>query len=189
VRDSLGLRVAQDHPLHALCCRRVKVNMELTYSDVEKILKIIDEAEHLDEIELVYGGFRLHVVRNGTGGGRPVAITAAPPVAAVKAVAPVAAAVAPRAAEEVVPEGVIAIRAPMLGIFYRASAPGEKPFVEEGQRVRADDTVCLIEVMKLFNSIRAGIDGKVVKILAENNSLVEFNQALVLIELAGKGQS
>jgi acetyl-CoA carboxylase biotin carboxyl carrier protein len=163
--------------------------MELTYSDVQKILKIIDEAEHLEEIDLVYGGFRLRVVRSGAGGGRAVTVTAAAPAAAGKAEAPVAAVLAPRAAEEVVPEGVIAIRAPMLGTFYRAPAPGEKPFVEEGQRVRADDTVCLIEVMKLFNSIRSGVDGKVVRILAENGSLVEFNQALVLIEPAGKSRT
>jgi acetyl-CoA carboxylase biotin carboxyl carrier protein len=69
----------------------------------------------------------------------------------------------------------------MLGTFYRAPAPGEKPFVEVGQRVRADDTVCMIEVMKLFNSIRAGVDGEVVKILAENGGLVEFDQALIFI--------
>ena len=69
-----------------------------------------------------------------------------------------------------VPDGVVAIRAPMLGIFYRAPSPGEKPFVEVGQRVRADDTVGLIEVMKLFNSIRAGLDGEVVKILVDNGS-------------------
>jgi acetyl-CoA carboxylase biotin carboxyl carrier protein len=72
----------------------------------------------------------------------------------------------------------------MLGVFYRAPAPGEKPFVEVGQRVRADDTVCLIEVMKLFNSIRAGVDGEVVEILVENGGLVEFDQALIFIRPA-----
>jgi acetyl-CoA carboxylase biotin carboxyl carrier protein len=70
----------------------------------------------------------------------------------------------------------------MLGIFYRASAPGEKPFVEVGQRVKADDTVCLIEVMKLFNSIRAGVDGEVVKICVENSALVEFDQVLICVK-------
>ena len=73
------------------------------------------------------------------------------------------------------------MRAPMLGLFYRASAPGENPFVEVGQRVRADDTVCLIEVMKLFNSIRAGVDGEIVKIPAENGAMVEFDQPLIYI--------
>jgi acetyl-CoA carboxylase biotin carboxyl carrier protein len=168
--------------------------MELSYSDVQNILKIIDEAEHLDEIELVYGGFRLHVVRNGSGAGaRSVAITGVP--AASNAAAPIAsaaaapAAAARRAAEVTVPDGMVAIRAPMLGTFYRAPSPGEKPFVDVGQRVRADDTVCLIEVMKLFNSIRAGVDGEVVKIIAENGGLVEFDQVLIIIAPSAKGRS
>jgi acetyl-CoA carboxylase biotin carboxyl carrier protein len=170
------------------------MSTDLTYRDVHNILKIIDEAEHLDEIELVYGGFRLYVLRNGSGGGKPVGSAVAAPVMARGAlargappnVAPAAAPAAPAAAGETaahvpVPEGMVAIRAPMIGTFYRAPAPGEKPFVEEGQAVRADDTVCLIEVMKLFNSVRAGVDGKVVKILAGNGSLVEFNQPLIFI--------
>jgi acetyl-CoA carboxylase biotin carboxyl carrier protein len=162
--------------------------MELTYSDVQNILAIIDKAEHLDEVEVVFGGFRLHVVRNGAGGGKPISIAAPSPPPKERAVgASVAAIAPPRAAAVAVPEGVVAIRAPMLGIFYRASAPGERPFVEEGQRVRADDTVCLIEVMKLFNSIRAGVDGEVVKILVDNAGLVEFDQPLIFIAPRGKG--
>ena len=149
--------------------------MDLSHSDVQSILRIIDSAEHLDEIELVYGGFRLHVVRNGAGNSRPARIAAEAPAATA-----VPASAAP-AAEVAVPDGMVAIRAPMLGTFYRASAPGEKPFIEEGQRVRADDTVCLIEVMKLFNSLRAGADGKVAKILVSNGGFVEYNQPLILI--------
>ena len=162
--------------------------MELTHNDVQSILKMIDAAEHLEEIEIVHGGFRLHVVRNGGGLRRepqslpitqpPVENRAAMEVAS----APSAQAVPPLRAPVEVPEGVIAIRAPMLGVFYRASAPGEKAFVEVGQRVRSDDTVCLIEVMKLFNSIRAGVDGEVVKILADNGGLVEFDQALIFVK-------
>jgi acetyl-CoA carboxylase biotin carboxyl carrier protein len=164
--------------------------MELTHSDVQNLLKIIDEAEHLDEIELVYGGFRLHVVRNGSGAGaKSVAIAGDIPAGASKTAVAIAPAAALRAVEVAVPDGAVAIRAPMLGIFYRASAPGEKPFVEEGQRVRADDTVCLIEVMKLFNSIRAGVDGEVVKIIPENGGLVEFDQALIFIAPSAKGRS
>ena len=70
----------------------------------------------------------------------------------------------------------------MLGVFYRASAPGEKPFVEVGQRVHADDTVCLIEVMKLFNTIRAGVDGEIVNILVDNGGLVEFDQPIIFLK-------
>ena len=164
--------------------------MELSFSDVQNILKIIDEAPHLDEIDLVYGGFRLHVVRNGAGSSKPVTITAARETLAEKstlsAIAP------PRtgtAAAVDVPEGVVAIRAPMVGTFYRSPAPGEKPYVEEGQRVCSDDTVCLIEVMKLFNSIRAGVDGKIVKIIAENGGLVEYDQPLIFIAPANQERS
>ena len=69
----------------------------------------------------------------------------------------------------------------MLGTFYRAQTPGAPPFVEVGQRVRADDTVCLIEVMKLFNSVKAGVEGVVTQILAENAKLVEYNEVLIVI--------
>ena len=167
------------------------MSTELTHSDVESILKIIDAAEHLQEIEIVHGGFRLHVVRGGGGNGHSISTPATPPAPqappqahAGGAPGPekvVAAPIIPAVSVDI-PPGTIAIRAPMLGIFYRAPSPGEKPFVEVGQRVRADDTVCLIEVMKLFNSIRAGVDGEVVKIFAENSALVEFDQVLICVK-------
>ncbi len=156
--------------------------MELTYSDVENILKLVDGAEHLDELEIVYNGFRLRVVRGGASGlsvQGPAPATSAPvPRPATPAPAPTAVTAAGPAT---VPEGMVAVRAPMLGTFYRAPAPGQKPFVEVGQKVRADDTVCLIEVMKLFNSIRAGVDGEVIGILADNGAMVEHDQALIVI--------
>lgn len=167
---------------------------DLKYSDVQSILKIIDEAEHLNEIELVLGNLRLHVVRDSAGtSSAPVAraAPAAAPAARTAVQSPSKAAPAKAApktaasAARVVPDGLVAVRAPMLGTFYRSPAPGEKPFVEVGQKVKADDTVCLIEVMKLFNSIRAGVDGKIVDILAENAGLVEFNEPIILIEPKG----
>jgi len=159
--------------------------MTLTHQDVRDILSMIDAAEHLNEIELTMGGFRLHVVRNGAGGTllqRAAPVPMAQPVAAAASPAPAAAPAAPSAASETVPAGVVAIRAPMLGTFYRAPAPNERPFVEVGQRVKASDTVCMIEVMKLFNSIAAGVDGTIVKICAENAAMVEFNQVLIHVK-------
>ena len=159
--------------------------MELTYADVQNILKIVDNSEHLDELELVIGGFRLHVTRNGARSGGAATARAHTPAAAPSQTS-VAASASPKAPlahgkETPILDGMVAIRAPMLGTFYRAPTPGQPPFVELGQRVRADDTVCLIEVMKLFNSIRAGVDGTIAQILMDNESLVEFNQALILI--------
>jgi acetyl-CoA carboxylase biotin carboxyl carrier protein len=74
------------------------------------------------------------------------------------------------------------VRAPITGIFYRAPSPGAAPFVEVGQRVTLDDTIGLIEVMKLMNNVPAGMTGTVVEICVENEQLVEFEQVLVRIE-------
>jgi len=71
----------------------------------------------------------------------------------------------------------------MLGTFYRSSAPGEPPFVEIGQRVQANNTVCVIEVMKLFTTISAHRDGRIASIFPGNAELVEFNQPLFEIEV------
>ena len=82
-------------------------------------------------------------------------------------------------------EGLIPIKAPLLGIFYRAPKPGAPPFVEVGGRVTEEDTVCLIEVMKLFNTVKAGLNGHIAKICAENGQMVEYNQILFLIDPVG----
>src|SRR2546423_1177351 len=79
-------------------------------------------------------------------------------------------------------DGAVTIDAPMLGTFYRAEAPGAKPFVEVGARVEPGTVVCLIEVMKMMNSIPAGVAGTVVEVCAENAQLVEFGQPLFRLE-------
>ena len=74
------------------------------------------------------------------------------------------------------------IRAPMVGTFYRASAPGQPPYVTVGQLVESESTVGIIEVMKLMNSFEAGARGIVKEIVVENACAVEFGQVLVVIE-------
>ncbi len=81
-----------------------------------------------------------------------------------------------------VEDGLVPIKAPMLGIFYRAPKPDAPPFVEVGQFITNDDVVCIIEVMKLFNMVRAGVRGRVAKICAENTQLVEYKQVLFWVE-------
>ena len=75
-------------------------------------------------------------------------------------------------------DGLVSIESPMLGTFYRAEAPGEKPFVEVGSRVEPDSIVCIIEVMKMMNSVPAGVAGTVVEICSENAQLVEYGAPL-----------
>jgi acetyl-CoA carboxylase biotin carboxyl carrier protein len=105
----------------------------------------------------------------GSGGHRPAA--SAPPASAVDGT--------PAAA---MAEGLIAVRAPNLGTFYRAPKPGAPPYVEVGQRVEAATELCLIEVMKLFTSVHAGVAGVVRGVLVKDGELVEFDQPLFLIE-------
>lgn len=87
-------------------------------------------------------------------------------------------------------EGYIPIRSPMLGTFYRAPKPGAPPFVEVGRWVSADDSVCIIEVMKLFNTVKANVRGRIAKVCAENGQMVEYQQTLFLVEeVDGAGET
>jgi len=149
--------------------------------DVREILRMIDESA-LDELRIETDGFSLHVLRGGATASEPAPARAdataagAPPAGG--APEPAAAAAAPSH------EGAV-IEAPMLGTFYRAEAPGAAPFVEVGTRVEPDTVVCLIEVMKMMNSVSARVSGTIVEICAENSVLVEYGQPLFVVEPAG----
>lgn len=84
--------------------------------------------------------------------------------------------------------GLVAIKSPMLGTFYASPKPGAPPFVKVGQKIKEDDTVCIIEVMKLFSTVKAGVRGRIARILAENTQMVEYNQPLFLVEEEKKGR-
>lgn len=106
----------------------------------------------------------------------PAPVTAAPaPVAAVTA--------AP--APEAVKSNLVEIKSPMIGTFYLTSSPDADPFVKEGDSVKAGETVCIIEAMKLFNEIESEISGKIVKVLVSNSTPVEYDQPLFLVDPAG----
>jgi len=148
--------------------------MPLTDEDIREILRIIDESQ-LAELQIETEGFSLHVVR----GQRGVVDT---PAAVRPAATP---AKEPEAGVEPSPsDGRVSITAPMLGTFYRAEAPGRPPFVEVGKRVEPDTIVCIIEVMKMMNSIPAGVSGRIAEVVAENAELVEYGQPLFRVEPA-----
>jgi acetyl-CoA carboxylase biotin carboxyl carrier protein len=160
--------------------------MPLSDDDVREILRIIDESD-LEELRIETNGLRLYVRRGGAppveeapGDGKGQARTA-PEEQAPAAGEP--ATTGGRGAETApAPDGTVAIEAPMVGTFFRAEAPGAKPFVEVGSRVEPDTVVCLIEVMKMMNSIRAGVSGRIVEVCAENGALVEYGQPLFRVE-------
>ena len=81
-----------------------------------------------------------------------------------------------------VPDGLIAVRAPMVGTFYLRPSPDQPPFVTLGSAIDADDTVCLVEVMKMFNTVKAEVAGTIERILVENGQSVQHDQIVMLIK-------
>lgn len=164
--------------------------MGLTHKDVETILSLIENSGY-DEIKLEFDDFKIEVRRSVPDGAGPRRVAAAEPAAAAPAPAqsarpapagPPQGATAPRKpVDDPVPEGCVAIRSPILGTFYRAPSPEKAPFVEVGSRVGPEDNVCLVEVMKLFNSVPAGEAGVIEEIRAQNGALVEYGEVLMIL--------
>ena len=126
--------------------------MALTDDDVREILRLIDESE-LEELRVERNGFKLHVVR-GAAAPAPARQRAEPDV----------------------------IAAPMQGTFYRAEAPGKEPFVDVGARVEPDTVVCIVEIMKMMNSVPAGVSGTIVEVCAEDAQLVQEGTPLFRVQ-------
>tara|TARA_Y100001936_G_scaffold237184_1_gene267447 strand:+ start:3795 stop:4250 length:456 start_codon:yes stop_codon:yes gene_type:complete len=150
--------------------------------DLRKLKKLIDlvEESSLSELEITEGEERVRISKSGAAA--PVQVAA--PVAVTPNVAP---SVMQKADEDFDKNesGSLAghmIKSPMVGTFYRTSAPGSDPFVEVGQEVKVGDTLCIIEAMKLLNEIEADKDGTIKAILIENGQPVEFGEALFVIE-------
>ena len=90
-----------------------------------------------------------------------------------------------RTKSEVEGKGIFEIRSPMVGTFYRSSAPDAEPFIEVGQEIVEDQIVCIIEAMKLMNEIKSEAKGKIIEILVENGEAVEFDQVLFRAKTSG----
>jgi acetyl-CoA carboxylase biotin carboxyl carrier protein len=149
--------------------------MTLTAKDVAEIMRLLEESS-FDSLSLEINGMKLNLQR---GSAAPVRRPAAPAPSAESQPQPVQS--SPRKAKPPSEPGLAEVASPLLGIFYRAPKPGEPPFVEVGSKVVEDTVVGIIEVMKLMNSVRAGVEGKVVEILAENGALVEYDEILLRV--------
>lgn len=159
--------------------------------DVDVLISTFDKSDW-DELHVTGDRFQLHLSKKvplprDRYGAAPMASlssqsaeTLVAPVRGESA-PPVAVAYAPPQAPEV-SESHVAVRAPSLGTFYQAPKPGAAPYVQVGQRVDAETELCVIEVMKLFTTVRAGVSGVVHKVLVTDAQMVEFDQPLFLIE-------
>jgi acetyl-CoA carboxylase biotin carboxyl carrier protein len=150
--------------------------------DTKEIQRLLDyiAKSPLAEVSIETEGLKVSVKKHSEAA--PVVTYSAPAVAA----APVASAAAPAAPAAVEPSAdqYYTIKSPMIGTFYRAAGPDKDNYVEVGSDIEPGKTVCMIEAMKLFNEIDSEISGKIVKILVENATPVEFDQPLFLVEKA-----
>lgn len=148
--------------------------------DLRKLKKLIDLVEEsgIAELEVTEGEEKVRIAKHSASSTQMSYVTQLPSAAPAPVAAPVAVAAAPVVAAQ--PEGNV-VKSPMVGTFYRSSAPGAKPFAEVGQSVSVGETLCLIEAMKLMNEIESDASGVVKAILVENGQPVEFGQPLFII--------
>jgi acetyl-CoA carboxylase biotin carboxyl carrier protein len=156
--------------------------------DIQQLIDFISQSG-LDEVNIETSDLKISVKRYGAGApavsapvaAMPAQVAAAPSQAAPAqpaASAPVVAAPAPKADTS----NYITIKSPMIGTFYRSSSPETPSFVEIGDSVTEGKVVCIIEAMKLFNEIESEVSGRIVKVLVENATPVEYDQPLFLVE-------
>ena len=152
--------------------------------DLRKLKTLIDlvSESNVSELEITEAEGKVRIVK---GGGAVAPQSQAPMMMqqpAALSAAPAAAAPAVATPAVVEPPAGHTVKSPMVGTFYRASAPGAKSFVEIGSVVKEGDTICIIEAMKILNEIEADKSGTIAQILCENGQAVEYGQPLFVIE-------
>ncbi len=149
--------------------------------DLRKLKTLIDlvSESNVSELEITEAEGKVRIVKGGQAQAQPMANMGMPMAAAPALQAPAPAPlVAPAPAA---PVGHV-VKSPMVGTFYRASAPGAKSYVEIGSQVKEGETVCIIEAMKILNEIETDKGGTITQILCENGQAVEYGQPLFVVE-------
>ena len=146
--------------------------MSLTAKDVAEILRILEES-NFDTLSMEMNGVKLNLQR-----GSPAPVTQASGLP--KSADPTPASVKAKSKPPSEPD-LLDIPSPLLGIFYRTPKPGEPAFVEIGSKLQEETVIGIIEVMKLMNSVRAGVKGEVVEMLVENGAAVEYGEILMRV--------
>jgi acetyl-CoA carboxylase biotin carboxyl carrier protein len=162
----------------------------MDFKQIQELIKLINKS-NIGEVTIEEDGKKVTIKQKKdpqpifAGGGAPVsyATPAAPVAQAATAPAAPNQLGAPKAAEPKA-DNLITIKSPMIGTFYRQAGPGKPIFVNIGDEVTPGKVVCIIEAMKLFNEIESEVKGKIVKVLVEDASPVEYDQPLFLVEPA-----
>jgi acetyl-CoA carboxylase biotin carboxyl carrier protein len=156
----------------------------MNLNEIQDLIKFVAKSG-VTEVEIEQKDFKITIKSEKQKADAPIYVQATAPVAAPAAVAPVAPAAAapatPVASEE---DKYIVVKSPMIGTFYRSAGPDKDAFVSVGQTINKGDTVCIIEAMKLFNEIESELSGKIVKVLVDDATPVEYDQPLFLVDPA-----
>lgn len=162
----------------------------MEYKQIQELIKTINKS-NISELSIEEGDFKITIKQENSTptqyvampqASMPVSMPQPAPQQAAPA-APAAAAPAAPAAPAAGNEGnLITIKSPMIGTFYRSSAPDKPSFVNVGDEIKQGQVLCIIEAMKLFNEIESEVNGRVVKVIADNSSPVEYDQPLFLVE-------
>lgn len=160
----------------------------MDFKQIQELIKMINKS-NIGEVTIEEKGFKLTIKQKEEPAQHVIAAPVHAPVAlpavaqpqAIAAPATQSAAEKPKAAEAAA-ENLITIKSPMIGTFYRSPSPGKPVFVEPGDEVLPGKVVCIIEAMKLFNEIESEVKGRIVKVLVEDASPVEYDQPLFLVE-------
>ena len=154
----------------------------MNLNEIQDLIKFVAKSG-VTEVEIEQKDFKITIKSEKQKADAPIYVQATAPLAAPAAPAPVApaAAPAPAASEE---DKYIVVNSPMIGTFYRSAGPDKDAFVSVGQTINKGDTVCIIEAMKLFNEIESELSGKIVKVLVDDATPVEYDQPLFLVDPA-----
>ena len=159
----------------------------MNLEEIKDLIKLVSKTG-IGRVEIEREGFKVIIKGGGnTQSEQPIYMQqAAPSQQILPAAAPVSMSVAPSAPTNTVEEAndakYITIKSPMIGTFYRTAGPDKPAFVEVGSNIQKGDKLCIIEAMKTFNEIEAEISGKIVKVLVDNASPVDYDQPLFLVD-------
>lgn len=156
----------------------------MNIKEIQDLIKFVAKAG-VSEVEIEQKDFKI-VIKTDDKSPRAeqqyIVQASAPVIAAAPAAAEVASAPVQQASNSSENTNYITIKSPMIGTFYRSAGPDKDPFVSVGDTINQGDTVCIIEAMKLFNEIESEFTGRVVKVLVDDDSPVEYDQPLLLID-------
>ena len=141
---------------------------------IQDLIKFVHKSG-VNEVSIEKNDFKITIKTNQA----PTVVTASIPAAAPLAAAPAPVAAAPAVSES---DNYMTIKSPMIGTFYRSASPDKPSFVNVGDEIKAGQVLCVVEAMKLFNEIEAEISGRIVKVLVDNASPIEYDQPLFLVE-------